>query len=111
MIGLFGLTLFVSKTRTKEIGIRKLFGSSERSIIYSFLLSNFLLVLSASLISIPVTLYVMKKWLNSYSYKVQISWWVFGLAFIMAAIVVLLTVFINAYKASHINPIDALRYE
>jgi len=109
--GLFGLTLFVSKTRTKEIGIKKIFGSSEQLIIFSFLRVNFILVLLASLFSIPVTLYVMTKWLNSYSYKVQISWWVFGLAFIMAAIVVLLTVFINAYKASHINPIDALRYD
>jgi putative ABC transport system permease protein len=65
----------------------------------------------ASLISIPITHYLMTKWLNNFAYKVSICWWVFGLAFIMAAIVVLLTVFINAYKASHINPIKALKHE
>jgi putative ABC transport system permease protein len=53
----------------------------------------------------------MTKWLNNFAYKVSICWWVFGLAFILAAIVVLLTVFINAYKASHINPIKALKHE
>jgi len=110
-IGLFGLTLFVSKTRTKEIGIRKIFGSSERSIIYSFLLSNFFLVFSASLISIPVTLYVMKKWLDNFAYKTHISWWVFVIPFIISIIVVLSTVFLHSYKASHINPVKALRYE
>jgi putative ABC transport system permease protein len=109
--GLFGLTLFVSKTRTKEIGIKKIFGSSEQLIIFSFLRVNFILVLLASLFSIPVTLYVMIKWLNSYSYKVHISWWVFVIPFVISTIVVLLTVFIHSYKASHINPVKALRYE
>jgi putative ABC transport system permease protein len=109
--GLFGLTLFVSKSRTKEIGIKKIFGSSERLIIFSFLRVNFILVLLASLFSIPVTLYVMTKWLNNYSYKVHISWWVFAIPFVVSTIVVLLTVFIHSYKASRINPVKALRYE
>jgi putative ABC transport system permease protein len=109
--GLFGLTLFVSKTRTKEIGIKKIFGSSERLIIYSFLRGNFILVLSASLLSIPVTLYFMTKWLNNFSYKVHISWWVFAVPFAVSTIVVLLTVFVHSYKASRINPVKALKYE
>jgi putative ABC transport system permease protein len=109
--GLFGLTLFVSKTRTKEIGIKKIFGSSERSIIYSFLRGNFILVLSASLLSIPVTLYIMNKWLNNFSCKFHISWWVFAVPFIISAFVVLSTVFIHSYKASRINPVKALKYE
>jgi len=109
--GLFGLTLFISKTRIKEIGIKKIFGSSERLIIYSFLRVNFILVLLASLFSIPVTLYVMAKWLNSYSYKIHITWLVFAIPFVVSTIVVLLTVFIHSYKASRINPVKALRYE
>lgn len=109
--GLFGLTLFVTKTRTKEIGIKKIFGSSERLIIYSFLRVNFILVLIASLFSIPVTLYVMTKWLSNFSYKVHISWLVFAIPFVFSTIVVLLTVFIHSYKASCINPVNALRYE
>ena len=110
-IGLFGLTLFVARSRTKEIGIKKILGSSEKSIIYSFLLGNFILVSLASIISIPITHYLMTKWLNNFAYKVSIFWWEFALAFSLAATVVLLTVFINAYKASHINPIKAIKHD
>jgi putative ABC transport system permease protein len=109
--GLFGLTLFLSKTRTKEIGIRKVFGSSEGSIIYSFLQINCILVLIASLISVPITIHFMQKWLSNFAYKVNISWWVFAIAFGVALTVVLLTVFFHSYKASRINPVKALRYE
>jgi putative ABC transport system permease protein len=109
--GLFGLTLFISKTRTKEIGIKKIFGSSERLIIYSFLRVNFILVLLGSLFSIPVTLFFMTKWLNNYSYKVHISWLIFAIPFVVSTIVVLLTVFIHSYRASRINPVKVLRYE
>lgn len=110
-LGLFGLTLFMTKTRTKEIGIKKAFGSSENSIIYSFLQTNFILVLISALFSVPVTLHFMTKWLKNFSYKINISWWVFAIAFIVATVVVLLTVFIHSYKASRINPVEALRYE
>jgi putative ABC transport system permease protein len=110
-LGLFGLTLFLIKTRTKEIGIRKVFGSSEQSIIYSILRGNLLLVLIASLLSVPLTLYFMTKWLNNFAFKTNISWWIFIASFIVAAIVVSLTVFLHSYKASHINPIKALKYD
>jgi putative ABC transport system permease protein len=110
-LGLFGLTLFVARSRIKEIGIKKAFGSSERSIIYSFLRSNLILVLVAALLSVPVTLYVMTKWLNNFAFKASINWWVFVISFLVAAVVVLLTVFIHSYKASRINPVKALRYE
>ena len=109
--GLFGLTLFVARSRTHEIGIKKVFGSSERSIVYSFLRSNFLMVLIAELLSIPVTLYFIGNWLNNFPYQVEIGWWVFVIAFLIAALVVLLTVSIHSIKASRINPVDALRYE
>src|SRR4030042_1957728 len=68
--GLFGLTLFTARTRTKEIGIKKVFGCSGKSIIYSFLKENFILLLIATLLSIPITLYFMTKWLNNFTYKI-----------------------------------------
>jgi len=111
MFGLFGLTLFITKTRTKEIGVKKVLGSSEKSILYSFLFENLILVIIATLLSVPVTLHFMMKWLNNFSYKVDINWWIFTIAFIIAAIVVLLTVSFHSYKASRINPVDALKYE
>jgi putative ABC transport system permease protein len=109
--GLFGLTLFVAKTRTKEIGIKKVFGSSERSIVYSFLIQNSILVLSAALLSVPITYFFMTKWLKNFAYRINIGWWVFGISFVIAAVVVLLTVLFHSYKASRINPVKALRYE
>jgi len=109
--GLFGLTLFIARTRTKEIGIKKVFGCSEKSIIYSFLWQNFVLVLIAGLVSIPVTLFFMTNWLKNFSYRINLNWWAFVVAFIIASIIVHLTVFLYSYKVTLINPIKALRYE
>jgi putative ABC transport system permease protein len=109
--GLFGLTLFIAKTRTKEIGIKKVFGSSEKSIVYSFLKSNALLVIIGSLLSVPVTMYFMTSWLNGFSYHTTISWWVFAVAFGVATTVVLLTVLYHSWRAATRNPVEALRYE
>ena len=95
----------------EEIGLKKVFGSSERSIVISYLLRNFMLALIASALSVPATLYFMTNWLKNYSYKTPIDWWIFAISFIVAAIVVLLTVSIHAYKASRTNPVKALRYE
>ena len=109
--GLFGLVLFVSKSRTKEIGIKKVFGSSGQAIILSFLRSNLILVLISSLISIPVTIYFMNRWLSNFSFKTSISPWVFIVSFVISALVVIATVFFHSYKASRINPVEALRFE
>ncbi len=109
--GLFGLVLFVSKSRTKEIGIKKVFGSSGKAIINSFLSSNLILVLISSSISIPVTIYFMNRWLNNFVFKTSISPWVFIIAFVVSALVVTVTVFFHSYKASRTNPVEALRYE
>jgi putative ABC transport system permease protein len=109
--GLFGLVLFIGRSRTKEIGIKKVFGSSGKAIIYSFLRSNMVMVLIAWIISIPATIYFMSKWLNNFSYKVSISPLVFIIALILSAFVVAATVFFHSYKASRINPVKALRYE
>ena len=69
------------------------------------------MVVLAGLLSIPATLFFIKKWLNNFPYRVDISWWVFGFALLLAAIVVLATVSIHARIASRINPVEALRYE
>jgi putative ABC transport system permease protein len=111
VFGLFGLTLFITTTRTKEIGIKKVLGSSEQSILYSLLYENIALVIIATILSVPVTMYFMSRWLNNYPYKVNISWWIFLIAFVMAAFVVLLTVYYHTYKVSRTNPVIALRYE
>jgi putative ABC transport system permease protein len=109
--GLFGLTLFLAKSRTKEIGIKKAFGSSERLIVFSFMIENIFFASIASLLSVPITLYFIKKWLNNFAYKASINWWIFVIALFMGIFVVLLTVYFHSYKASRINPVNSLRYE
>ncbi len=109
--GLFGVTLFSVKSKTKEIGLKKVFGSSEKGIVFSFLRTNFVLVVIASLFSIPVTILVMSRWLSNFAFKTDISWWLFAITFVLAAAVVLLTVLWHSFRASRINPVEALRYE
>jgi putative ABC transport system permease protein len=109
--GLFGLTLFLARSRTREIGVKKIFGSSENAIVFSFLRENFILVSIAVLISVPVTIHFMMQWLNQFAFKTSIGWWIFVLAYLSATIVVLLTVLYHSYKVSRINPVKALRYE
>ncbi|MDP2724420.1 MAG: ABC transporter permease [Bacteroidales bacterium] len=111
MFGLFGLTLFMAKTRTKEIGIKKVLGSSEKSIVVSFLWKNMVLVMVAALLSVPLTTYFMNRWLANYAYQTTISWWFFVISFLVATIVVLLTVSIHSIRASRVNPVESLRYE
>ncbi len=110
-MGLFGLTLFVARSRTKEIGIKKVFGSSEFSIVNRFILNNLILILVSVLTSIPVTLYFVTRWLDNFAYKTNINWWGFVIAFIIAALVVLPTLFIYSFKVSRVNPVETLRNE
>ena len=109
--GLFGLTLFISQSRKKEIGIKKAFGSSEGVIIFSFLLNNLILVSLSAIFSVPITLYIMTKWLDNFAYKTGINCLVFFISFGIAIVIVLSTIFIHSYKASLTNPVDVLRYE
>ncbi|MCZ4694533.1 hypothetical protein DWB61_05715 [Ancylomarina euxinus] len=109
--GLFGLTLFLAQSRTKEIGIKKVMGCSNSTIIYSFLRLNMIYVILAVLISIPITIYAMSEWLSNYSVRVEIQWWFFVVAFLIAALVVSFTVIIQSYRAAKLNPVDAIKCE
>ena len=109
--GLFGLTLYVAKSQTKEIGVKKVFGSSEEGIVFSFLRKNFVMVVIATILSIPLTILVMNRWLSNFSYRTNITWLVFAIAFVLAVLVVSVTVLYHSCRASRVNPIEALRYE
>lgn len=110
-LGIFGLTLFIAKSRTKEIGVKKVLGSSGKTIIYSFLKENFLPVIIASVLSVPITWYFMNKWLSSFSFKAGISFWFFIIPLAVTIMVVGATVFFHSYRATRTNPAEALRYE
>ena len=110
-LGLFGLASFTATKRFKEIGVRKVLGSSVKSIV--LLLSMDLLkpVLIATCISIPVGYWAMNKWLQNFAYKTTLSWWIFVLAAFVTILIALITVSFKAVKAAIANPVDSLRTE
>ena len=110
-MGLFGLVTFIASQRTKEIGIRKVLGASVTGIV-SMLSKDFLkLVLISILIASPVAYYFMHQWLQDFAYRVNISWWVFALAGIIALLIAFVTVSLQAIKAAIANPVKSLRTE
>lgn len=110
-LGLFGLAAFNAQKRTKEIGIRKVLGASVQQITYR-LTTDFLKMVGISiLISLPIGWFAMDKWLEDFSYRIEIGWWVFALAALLAIGVAVLTVGYQSIKAAIVNPIKSLRTE
>jgi putative ABC transport system permease protein len=110
-LGLFGLVTYTAEQRTKEIGIRKVLGASV-SQVTQMLSKEFLkLVLVASLFAFPVAWWAMHQWLQSFAYRVNISWWIFFVAGFVALFIALITVSFQAIKAAIANPVKSLRTE
>jgi putative ABC transport system permease protein len=110
-LGLFGLASFVAEQRTKEIGIRKVLGASVIS-VWRLLSGEFVaLVVIALFIAIPVAYYCMHQWLQSYTYRSSLSWWIFAAAGAGAIALTILTVSFQAIKAALINPAKSLKTE
>ncbi|HVZ95553.1 MAG TPA: ABC transporter permease [Chitinophagaceae bacterium] len=110
-LGLFGLAAFIAEQRTKEIGIRKVLGASVSSIV-SMLSKDFVtLVIIAFVLAAPLAWWAMHSWLQSFAYRIHISWWVFAAAGLSALIIALATVSFQAIKAGIANPVDSLRTE
>ena len=110
-LGILGLVLFNTSTRTKEVGIRKTFGANILSIIG--LLSKELIVwiLIASGIAVIPAWYAMQGWLEKFAYRTAVSWWIFGLSIGFILLVTLLAAGWNTWKAARKNPVEVLRYE
>lgn len=111
LIGLLGMVIFVCRNRVKEVGIRKVNGAT---VLEMILLINrdFIRVISISfIVAIPIAYFVMDKWLESFPYKTDLSWWIFMVAGLAIAFVSIATVCYQSYKAANQNPIKALRYE
>jgi putative ABC transport system permease protein len=110
-LGLFGLASFLARQRTKEIGVRKVLGASVVSVV-ALLSKDFLkLVLVAIVIASPLAYYGMERWLQNFAYRVEVSWWVFALAGLVAIGVALLTISVQSVRAALANPVKSLRSE
>lgn len=110
-LGLFGLVTFTVESRTKEIGIRKVLGATVSSIVSMLSKDFLLLVLIAFVIATPIAWFVMNKWLQSFAYRINMSWWVFIAGGLSAVMVALITLSFRAIKAAIANPVKSLRTE
>ncbi|WP_228236566.1 ABC transporter permease [Allomuricauda sp. M10] len=110
-LGLFGLAAFNNEMRVKEIGVRKVLGSSTYAILQLLFLDFLKLVLIAILIATPVAWYLMSGWLQQFAYRTNIGWAVFAIASILTILIALATVSFQAIKAASANPVKSLRTE
>jgi len=110
-LGLFGLSAFTITQRVKEIGIRKVLGASTGSIVELISKDFLVLVVIAAIIAFPVAWYAMNHWLHNFAYRINIAWWVFVAAGIIAFLIAFATISFQAVKAAISNPVKSLRSE
>jgi putative ABC transport system permease protein len=110
-LGLFGLASFMAEQRTKEIGIRKVFGASIQKIIFLLSRDFSKWVLLGNILAWPVSYLTMKGWLENFAYRIPIGIHVFIFSALLTLIIALITVSYQSIKAAYTHPIDSLRYE
>jgi putative ABC transport system permease protein len=110
-IGLFGLSAYDTMQRTKEIGVRKVMGSSTAQVVSLFLKENIRLIIISLVIAIPSSYWVMNIWLQDFAYRINIGFSIILMAMIFVLGITLLTVTYHAVRAAFINPSETLRYE
>jgi putative ABC transport system permease protein len=110
-LGLFGLATFSAERRTKEIGIRKVLGSSVAGIVQLLSVDFLKLVLISILIASPLAYYFADMWLKDFSYKITIQWWVFVAGGALALLIALVTISFQSIKAALMNPVTSLKSE
>lgn len=110
-MGLMGLSIFMTEKRTKEIGIRKVNGSSVYEIVKMLNIVFIKWLGLAFFIATPIAYYATQQWLQNFAYRTELSWWIFILAGVITLFIVLLTVSWQTFKVARRNPVEALRYE
>jgi putative ABC transport system permease protein len=110
-LGILGLTAFSAVQRSKEVGIRKVLGASITDILY-LMVKDFLgLLLIAFSISIPVTIYGIRWWLEGFAFKMNPGYIVFAISLLLVGIITIITVFAQSYRTATLNPVETIRYE
>jgi ABC-type antimicrobial peptide transport system permease subunit len=111
VIGLLAMVILVVSQRTKEIGIRRVFGASVIGIVQLIARDFLWLVLLGAVIATPIAWYTMSKWLENFAYRIDIGWYIFLAAGLLSIVVALLTISMQAVKAAMANPVKSLRTE
>ena len=110
-LGLLGLAAYSAERRRKEIGIRKVLGASVKGMVILLSKDFVKLVLVGLIIASPIAWYFMTEWLTTFSYRIDIRWWVYAVAGMIAVVLALVTVSLQAVKAALANPVNILRSE
>lgn len=110
-LGLFGLSVLLCQQKTKEIGIRRINGARITEIMIMLNKDFVKWIVYAFLIACPVSLFFMHRWLQTFVFKTELSWWVFAIAGLLALAIALITVSWQTWRAATRNPVEALRYE
>ncbi|MDR2914451.1 MAG: ABC transporter permease [Tannerella sp.] len=111
MVGVFGLVVFDSEYRRKEIGIRKVLGSSTREILIMFNKTYFRILVICFVLAAPFAWYAVHLWLENFAYKTPMYWWVYPVAFIVVAMVTVFTVTFQNWRAANDNPVNSIKAE
>jgi len=111
LLGLFGLVSFIIEQRMREISIRKTLGASQSNLVNMFSRKYVLIAGISVLCSIPLTYYLMQKWLENFVYRIELPWWPFVLAFFVLVLLAFLVVVIRTIRAAQTNPVEYLKYE
>lgn len=111
MVGVFGLVVFESEYKRKEIGIRKVLGSTTRQILAMFNKHYFQILFICFVIAAPIAYYTISRWLENFAYKSPMHWWVFLLSFLIVNLVTSLTVTFQSWRVANANPVDSIKTE
>jgi putative ABC transport system permease protein len=110
-LGLFGLAAFTAERRLKEIGIRKILGSTDLGIV-RLLSGDFTkIVLLAIAIALPVSYLIARKWLDEFAYRIDLAWWFFAGSGVLALLIAWFTVALQTIKAARVNPTQCIKNE
>ncbi|HPE55135.1 MAG TPA: FtsX-like permease family protein, partial [Bacteroidales bacterium] len=110
-LGLYGLTALMTERRTKEIGVRKVFGGSAMQVMVLLVKGYLKLVIIASIVALPIGWYIMSQALDEFAYSIHMSWYYFIIPVLIVSIFAFLTTAYHAIRAANMNPVDAIRYE
>jgi len=110
-LGLHGLLSFITLRKTKEVGIRKALGASVSQIVSMFSKEFVVIVIVAFVIAAPIAYYLMNQWLLDFTYRISLSWWMFGFGVILTTVIMLFTISYQTIRAAIANPVDSLRNE
>ena len=108
LIGVFGLVLFETRAKRKEIGIRKVFGATTRGILVMFNMQYLRILAACFIIAAPVAYTLYNRWIESFAYRTPMHWWLFAVAFLIVAFVVCLTVTVQSWRAAKERPVETI---